>query len=603
MIHLETAGHGVIEPRSGSAAGHAPPLDVPERPALAPNVQLVGEMPGTSFTDRQWLVQCHGHFIQLTELLYRAVEQVNGDRTLDEIARRVTDSTDWDVTAADLRQLLRTKLIPAGLVTGTDGRAASRGPSSRDGASPLAIKLRFRLAGPRAIRPITTVLQFLFAPPLAVPVLIALTMAHAWLYFEHDVARSVGAALYIPGGLLVVLAIMLASSVFHEFGHASALRYGGGHAREIGGGLYFVFPALYTDVTDSYRLGRWARVRTALGGVYFHLICAAGLIALYWVSGYELLLFVVLLINLDVLRQFIPFVRLDGYWLLADLTGIPDFHSQMRPFLRSVLPIPGWNGSKLPRLKPWAAKVFFGYIIFAIPALAILLVLTVTGLPAVVAVTWDALFHQAAVLTSARNSDDVLRMSTAVTSMVLLVLPVFATCYFLCSVARKPFRKLWEWAATPGRRLVAALGTSGSIALLVGGLWIPALPPAGVTRFAIEERWNAARWQNCGYYDTPIVIEHAIGSLARGAVWIMYRPDLPQAQRDVLRQLASRESLVLASPYPALPVPVVAFAWGRVMPLHSAEDPRLRRFVRVFQNGLQAPERGAPCAAGVGVPR
>ena len=34
----------------------------------------------------------------------------------------------------------------------------------------------------------------------------------------------------------------------------------------MGAGLYLVWPAFYTDVTDSYRLGRAGRLRTDLGG-------------------------------------------------------------------------------------------------------------------------------------------------------------------------------------------------------------------------------------------------------------------------------------------------------------------------------------------------
>src|SRR5919205_3675464 len=116
----------------------------------------------------------------------------------------------------------------------------------------------------------------------------------------------------------------------------------------MGVGFYLSLPTFYTDTTDAYRLGRWARLRTDLGGVYFHLVFGLGLMALYFITRQEVLLAVVLVISMDILYQLIPYVRLDGYWALADLTGIPDLFSQMGPFLRSVLPVPG---SKLPRLK------------------------------------------------------------------------------------------------------------------------------------------------------------------------------------------------------------------------------------------------------------
>ena len=40
----------------------------------------------------------------------------------------------------------------------------------------------------------------------------------------------------------------------------------------MGAGLYLVWPAFYTDVTDSYRLDRGGRIRTDLGGLYFNAI-------------------------------------------------------------------------------------------------------------------------------------------------------------------------------------------------------------------------------------------------------------------------------------------------------------------------------------------
>src|SRR5918992_2794429 len=93
---------------------------VPEQPALAPSVQLVGEMQGSGFKDRQWLIQRDGHYIQVTELLYRVAEQANGERTLREIAAELTERTDWVVTEDHVRLLLR-KLIPLELIATAHG--------------------------------------------------------------------------------------------------------------------------------------------------------------------------------------------------------------------------------------------------------------------------------------------------------------------------------------------------------------------------------------------------------------------------------------------------------------------------------------------------
>jgi putative peptide zinc metalloprotease protein len=132
--------------------------------------------------------------------------------------------------------------------------------------------------------------------------------------------------------MLAILGVLFVSGVFHEFGHAAALRYGGGQVRGMGAGFYLVCPALYTDTTDAYRLGRWARVRTDLGGFYFHLIFALGLVGLYLPTGWEFLLLVVLVIDMGIIYQCMPFVRFDGYWTLANLTGIPDFSRKWERF-------------------------------------------------------------------------------------------------------------------------------------------------------------------------------------------------------------------------------------------------------------------------------
>ena len=109
---------------------------------------------------------------------------------------------------------------------------------------------------------------------------------------------------------------------------------------------------------------------------------------------------------------------------------------------------------------------------------------------------------------------------------------------------------------------------------------------------------HAPIWQNCGFYSEPVRNETAVHSMEHGAVWITYRPGLSAGQLDRLRGLTSGETHVLVSPYPDLPNPVVASAWGKQLRLDSAQDPRLEQFVRVFRQGPQTPEAGAPCTGG-----
>jgi outer membrane lipoprotein-sorting protein len=463
--------------------------ELPERPMLAPYVYLIGEMPGTGFTERQWLIQRDGRFIQVTKLLYRVAEQANGERTLEEMAKGVTESTDWIVDADDVRQLIQTKLIPLGLIARADDFITSPSGATvqSQGYSPLALTLRMQALSPRLIDPITKVLQIFYAPPILISILIVAGLTHWWLYREHGATDSMQDALYTPGGLLLTLLIIILAGMFHELGHAAALRYGGGKVQSMGVGLYLVYPVLYTDVTDSYRLGRWARVRTDLGGIYFHLIFALGLIIFSSVSGQEFLLFPALLINLEMIHQLLPFVRMDGYWLLADLTGIPDFFSQTGPFLRSILPARRVRGDKLPALKPWVRAVFVTYLIVTVPLLACIFLLMIRNLPRLLTWTWDAFLKQITIFSVGQRQGDFLIMVLASTQMLLLMLSVVGTLYIISSVAYKTVRAIWNWSRlTTARRAAGALSAAAVTGCVIL-LWAPQLRGLPESRAALMQ--------------------------------------------------------------------------------------------------------------------
>jgi hypothetical protein len=124
-------------------------------------------------------------------------------------------------------------------------------------------------------------------------------------------------------------------------------------------------------------------------------------------------------------------------------------------------------------------------------------------------------------------------------------------------------------------------------------------PPAGGPHNAV--------WLNCGVYTQPVANENAVHDLEHGAVWITYRPNLSSAGVAHLRQFVEshyvgQERYLVLSPYPGLPAPVVASAWGAQLRLGGPDDPRLAAFVAHFAGGGQGGEQGAPCTGGTGTP-
>src|SRR6185312_8598982 len=96
--------------------------------------------------------------------------------------------------------------------------------------------------------------------------------------------------------------------------------------------------AFFTDVTSSYRLGRAGRLRTDLGGVYFNAWSILALISLYAWTGHPALVLAVAVVHVELVQQLMPIARLDGYFVVADLVGVPDLFGRVRPILASLLP-------------------------------------------------------------------------------------------------------------------------------------------------------------------------------------------------------------------------------------------------------------------------
>jgi putative peptide zinc metalloprotease protein len=466
----EPAVHVMI-PTTAAATGSACTATVPERPALAPGVELAGKLHDSAFAASQWLVQRNGHFIQLTALLYQIATLANGERTLEEIATAVTDATSRHISANNVQYLIANRLIPTGLIAGAEG---TPGIVAEEGEirSPLKINMRKRVFGPRLINPVTCVLQYLYFPPIVFFVLLITIATQYWAFVMHGLSGAIHQTVVQPELLLELGVLGLFIGPIHEFGHAAALRYGGGKVRWIGIGFYLIYPVLYTDVTDSYRLSRWSRVRTDLGGFYFTLIYSLGVTAFYAYTRWDYLLLFLLFVDLDILDEFVPFVRFDGYWVFADLTGLPDFLSLIGPFLRSILPLHRWKGRRLPPLKRWVKVAFAFYIVITVPVLVLLLFLMVALTPNVLALAWQSLMLQINHWPAIQQAGEPLTIALLILRIVIIGMPVFGTLLTLYLLGRTTFHLLLKMGRSSVKRRILAIACATCLVALLALFWV-----------------------------------------------------------------------------------------------------------------------------------
>jgi putative peptide zinc metalloprotease protein len=430
----------------------------------ADGVELIGEMAGSGYRVPPSLVRrSDGQTIQLTPLLYATLREIDGRRTPAEVADAVSESTGRTVSEDNVRHLVDEKLQPLGLMVQADGSE----PVLKKRNPLLGLRLRYAVTDPDQTRRLTDPFRFLFRSWMVVPVLAAFAVVCWWVCFRKGLASAAYDAFERPGLLILVFVVTILSAGFHEFGHAAAARYGGATPGVMGVGLYLVWPAFYTDVTDSYRLGRGGRLRTDLGGLYFNAIVAVAITGLWLWLHYDALLLVVATQIIQMVRQLAPLVRFDGYHVLADLTGVPDLYGRIKPTLLGVLPW-RWGDPQARQLKWWARLVVTAWVIVVVPLLLGMLAVAVLALPRLLGTAWASLGKQQDVLATAWADGDMIQATARVLAMIAIIIPMAGVIYLLARVARRS--AVGAWCATAGkpvqRLLVGVLGAAvlGAIA-------------------------------------------------------------------------------------------------------------------------------------------
>jgi putative peptide zinc metalloprotease protein len=401
----------------------APADPTAHRPTLAPGTQLVGEYLESGFKEPSFLARRpDGQVVQLSRLLYLIASAVDGVADWETIAAHVSDAFGRRVSAANVIHLVEHKLQPFGVVVVDDGGPYHQPAPARTPL--LALRFRVPLVPARVVGAMAGVLRPLFALPVVAGSVAGLVYFDWWLA-HHGLGAGMVQVLTHPALMLMLLGGLVASGLWHELGHATACRAGGARPGAIGAGLYLVMPALYTDVTDTYRLGRAGRVRTDLGGVYHNVIAVLLCAGAYAATGFEPLLVLALLEQLEIIQQFVPFVRLDGYWVISDLIGVPDLFGRIRPIVRSCFP-----GAKRDRrvaeLKKRARIVVTAWVGITVPVLALNMFLIGRAAPHLTAVAVATARSQVHAIGSALRAEQFLPAALGLVQLILVALPVIA---------------------------------------------------------------------------------------------------------------------------------------------------------------------------------
>jgi len=187
---------------------------------------------------------------------------------------------------------------------------------------------RFTLWQPDALltRHASTVRALLSRPTLALYLLA--TLSPAVLFVAKPAYAIRAASHYVPrmdAAVLVGLWLaVLATIAVHELAHALACKRFGGRVGRIGLKLMFLQPIVFCDVSDSWRFVRERRIAVALAGVLAQLVITGIVLTVWQLTAAPVLLqYAIVNVTLAVLNMF-PFVKLDGYWVIAHALREPN---------------------------------------------------------------------------------------------------------------------------------------------------------------------------------------------------------------------------------------------------------------------------------------
>lgn len=399
----------------------SPPRTTPPQWRQARGLEFLGPIQGSGLKDPAFLVRrVDDQVVQLSELLHLVVRAVDPPRPAAQVADDVSAAYGRTLTEEGLAHLVTTRLEPLGLVVPDEAPEPARPVRARP---LLALTAKGTLIPARLTQHLASVLAPLFWAPLVLAALASLVVADLALLARGGFWGAVTEVFATPTTALLIYALLTAAAVVHELGHAAACRYGGARPGEIGFGLYLVFPAFYTDVTDSYRIGRSGRVRTDLGGLYFNVLTVLALATAYLTTGSGVLLLTALVLQLQMLQQLIPVVRFDGYYVLSDLAGVPDLFARVGPVLRSLRPGHP-DDPRVSELRPRSRRFVTGWVLVVVPLLSAAFGWALWHLPEFVARGREGVRLQQLVFDVAWDRQDWPGLALAVVSIALLLLPL-----------------------------------------------------------------------------------------------------------------------------------------------------------------------------------
>ena len=262
------------------------------------------------YNERHWKVN------RIVYLIFGYIRNGSG---VDSIPEKLEQENNIVISDEKLQFIINEVFVKNGLLVGTEVQTEKR--------KDKGMWLRITVLPQKAVEKFAF-MKAMFAKRIFAVCGIATALFILFFNFRYINDRSMTALTHAQLNEWVqVLLFMMISSIVHELGHASALMYGGESPGRVGAGFYMIMPVFFADVHNGWKLPRGKRVVVDLGGVYFQ----GMFLILCWAAN-ELFLhtvvieYCVVFSCIQMIGNFNPFLKMDGYWILSDSLGISNLY-------------------------------------------------------------------------------------------------------------------------------------------------------------------------------------------------------------------------------------------------------------------------------------
>lgn len=291
------------------------------------------------------------HYFRFQEEEYAILQMLDGQTSLDELKERFeAQFPPQKITLEELQQFLgmlhRSGLVVASVPgQGTQLRKRRDERRRKELVAMLSNVLSIRFKGfdpERLLNRLYPWVRWFFSPVVLVLwcVLTVSALLLVTVQFETFQSKLPGFyQFFSPTNALWLAVVLGLTKILHEFGHGLACKHFGGECHEMGIMILVLTPCLYCNVSDSWMLpNKWHRAAIGAAGMYVELLLAAIATFVWWFSEPGLLnnlcLNVMFISSVStVIFNGNPLLRYDGYYILADITEIPNLRQKATQIL------------------------------------------------------------------------------------------------------------------------------------------------------------------------------------------------------------------------------------------------------------------------------